>query len=71
MPLTTSTGFTYKKDTSLVSILLHFFQTSNNNFSVLYHMPARQDAAAAKADLARREEELQALKTKHNIKDED
>jgi len=34
-------------------------------------MPARQDAAAAKADLAQREEELAALKRKHNIGDED
>jgi len=34
-------------------------------------MPARQDAAAAKADIVRREEELQFLKNKHNIKDED
>jgi pre-mRNA branch site protein p14 len=34
-------------------------------------MPARQDAAAAKADLARREEELADLKKKHNIADED
>lgn len=39
--------------------------------TVLYHMPARQDAAAAKADLARREEELAQLKKKHNIADED
>ena len=37
---------------------------------VLYHMPARQDAAAAKADLARREEELAQLKKKHDIGDE-
>jgi pre-mRNA branch site protein p14 len=50
---------------------LHFLLCSNPEFSVLYHMPARQDAAAAKADLARREEELQALKAKHNIKDDD
>jgi len=34
-------------------------------------MPAKQDAAAAKAELARREEELVQLKTKHNIKDDD
>lgn len=33
-------------------------------------MPARQDAAAAKADLARREEELAQLKAKHNIGEE-
>lgn len=38
--------------------------------TVLYHMPSRQDAAAAKADLARREEELAELKKKHNIGDE-
>lgn len=36
---------------------------------MLYHMPAKQDAAAAKADLARREEELAMLKKKHNIND--
>lgn len=34
-------------------------------------MPARQDAAAAKADLARREEELSKLKSKHKIGEED
>lgn len=34
-------------------------------------MPARQDAAAAKADLARREEELSKLKKKHDIPDEE
>lgn len=38
---------------------------------VLYHMPAKQDAAAAKAELARREEELAALKRQHDIRDED
>ena len=37
---------------------------------VLFHMPARQDAAAAKADLARREEELARLKKEHNIGEE-
>ena len=37
---------------------------------VLFHMPARQDAAAAKADLARREEELVRLKKEHNIGEE-
>lgn len=36
----------------------------------MYHMPARQDAAAAKADIARREEELAQLKQKHNIGDD-
>lgn len=34
-------------------------------------MPARQDAAAAKADIARREEELAKLKKKHNIPEEE
>ncbi len=38
---------------------------------VLYHMPAKQDAAAAKAEIARREEELAQLKKKHDITDED
>jgi pre-mRNA branch site protein p14 len=38
---------------------------------VLYHMPAKQDAAAAKAELARREEELAVLKRQHDIKDDD
>lgn len=33
-------------------------------------MPARQDAAAQKADIARREEELAQLKAKHNIGDD-
>jgi pre-mRNA branch site protein p14 len=32
-------------------------------------MPAKQDAAAAKADLARREEELAQLKKRHDIGD--
>jgi len=34
-------------------------------------MPAKQDAAAAKAELSRREEELVQLKKKHNINEED
>lgn len=34
-------------------------------------MPSRQDAAAAKADLARREEELAQLKKKHDIGEDD
>lgn len=37
---------------------------------MLYHMPAKQDAAAAKADLARREAELAELKQKHDIGDD-
>lgn len=36
---------------------------------VLYHMPAKQDAAAAKADIAKREEELAQMKKKHDIVD--
>jgi len=32
-------------------------------------MPAKQDAAAAKAEISRREEELTQLKKKHNIGD--
>ena len=40
-------------------------------FPVLYHMPNRQDAAATKVDLGRREEELAQLKKQHNIRDDD
>lgn len=36
--------------------------------AVLYHKPAQQ---AAKADLARREKELEALKAKHDIPDKE
>ncbi|KIY52914.1 hypothetical protein FISHEDRAFT_34319, partial [Fistulina hepatica ATCC 64428] len=36
---------------------------------VLYHMPVKQDPAAAKTELAQREEELARLKKKHNIGD--
>jgi len=32
-------------------------------------MPAKQDAAAAKVEIAKREEELVQLKKKHNIGD--
>ncbi len=35
--------------------------------TVLYHMPARQDAAAQKAELERREADLARLKKEHNI----
>lgn len=38
-------------------------------FTVLYHMPTRQEAAA-KADLERREKELEELKKRHEIGDE-
>jgi len=50
---------------------LNGFHLQERYIVVLYHMPARQDAAAAKADLAQREEELAALKRKHDIGDED
>ncbi|KAG6825385.1 hypothetical protein H0H92_003857, partial [Tricholoma furcatifolium] len=49
---------------------LNGFHLQERYIVVLYHMPAKQDAAAAKADLAHREEELAALKKKHNIGDE-
>lgn len=52
-----------------VLFLMHFDLIVPFVSTVLYHMPARQDAAAAK-DLARREEELASLKAKHNIPDE-
>jgi len=50
---------------------LNGFHLQERYIVVLYHMPARQDAAAAKAaDLAKREEELAALKERHDISDE-
>ncbi|KAF8307219.1 RNA-binding domain-containing protein [Clavulina sp. PMI_390] len=49
---------------------LNGFHLQERYIVVLYHMPARQDAAAQKADIARREEELAALKKKHDIPDE-
>jgi pre-mRNA branch site protein p14 len=49
---------------------LNGFHLQERYIVVLYHMPAKQDAAAAKADLARREEELAQLKKKHNIDDD-
>lgn len=49
---------------------LNGFHLQERYIVVLYHMPAKQDAAAAKADLARREEELAQLKKKHNIEDD-
>ena len=48
---------------------LNGFHLQERYIVVLYHMPAKQDAAAAKADLAKREEELAQLKKKHNIGD--
>ncbi|KAH9850736.1 hypothetical protein C2E23DRAFT_297811 [Lenzites betulinus] len=50
---------------------LNGFHLQERYIVVLYHMPAKQDAAAAKAEIARREEELAQLKKKHDIKDED
>lgn len=49
---------------------LNGFHLQERYIVVLYHMPAKQDAAAAKADLARREEELAQLKSKHDIGDD-
>lgn len=48
---------------------LNGFHLQERYIVVLYHMPAKQDAAAAKADIARREEELAQMKKKHNIGD--
>lgn len=41
--------------------------TFASSFVVLYHMPAKM---AAKADLAKREADLERLKQQHDIKDE-
>jgi pre-mRNA branch site protein p14 len=49
---------------------LNGFHLQERYIVVLYHMPAKQDAAAAKADLARREEEVAMLKKKHDIGDD-
>jgi pre-mRNA branch site protein p14 len=49
---------------------LNGFHLQERYIVVLYHMPAKQDAAAAKAELAKREEELAELKKKHDIGDE-
>ena len=48
---------------------LNGFHLQERYIVVLYHMPAKQDAAAAKADIARREEELAQMKKKHDIGD--
>jgi pre-mRNA branch site protein p14 len=50
---------------------LNGFHLQERYIVVLYHMPAKQDAAAAKAELARREEELVQIKKRHDIKDDD
>ncbi|KAF8351607.1 hypothetical protein F5887DRAFT_1058431 [Amanita rubescens] len=49
---------------------LNGFHLQERYIVVLYHMPAKQDAAAQKADIAKREEELAQLKKKHGIGDE-
>jgi len=49
---------------------LNGFHLQERYIVVLYHMPARQDAAAKAADIAKREEELVALKKQHDIPDE-
>ncbi|KAG8809785.1 hypothetical protein FRC17_003245 [Serendipita sp. 399] len=48
---------------------LNGFHLQERYIVVLYHMPSKQEAAA-KADLERREKELEELKRKHNIGDE-
>lgn len=48
---------------------LNGFHLQERYIVVLYHMPAKQDAAAAKAEIAKREEELAQLKRKHDIGD--
>ncbi|KAH8118622.1 pre-mRNA branch site protein p14 [Phellopilus nigrolimitatus] len=49
---------------------LNGFHLQGRYIVVLYHMPARQDAAAAKADLARREEEVAEKKKIYGIGEE-
>ena len=49
---------------------LNGFHFQERYIVVLYHMPAKQDAAAAKAELVRREEELVQLKG-HDIDTKD
>ncbi|EJD01571.1 pre-mRNA branch site protein p14 [Fomitiporia mediterranea MF3/22] len=49
---------------------LNGFHLQERYIVVLYHMPSRQDAAAVKAEIARREEELAQLKAKHDIGEE-
>ncbi|EJU06339.1 RNA-binding domain-containing protein [Dacryopinax primogenitus] len=48
---------------------LNGFHLQERYIVVLYHMPTRQEAAAQKAELERREAELEALKKKHDIPD--
>lgn len=67
------TNLTYQQSlTQAKNALDHLngFHLQERYIVVLYHMPAKQDAAAAKADLARREEELAQLKKRHDIGDD-
>lgn len=48
---------------------LNGFHLQERYIVVLYHMPAKQDAAAAKAELAKREAELEKLKRENGIGD--
>ncbi|KAL5530114.1 hypothetical protein ACEPAF_6371 [Sanghuangporus sanghuang] len=69
-PKTKGTAFVVYDDvTDAKNALEHLngFHLQERYIVVLYHMPARQDAAAQKADIARREEELAQLKAKHDI----
>ncbi|PWN86582.1 RNA-binding domain-containing protein [Acaromyces ingoldii] len=69
-PKTKGTAFVvYEEISDAKSALEHLngFHLQERYIVVLYHMPSRM---AAKADLARREAELQALKAQHDIKDE-
>ncbi|CAO1615993.1 unnamed protein product [Jaminaea pallidilutea] len=47
---------------------LNGYHLNERYIVVLYHMPSRQ---AAKQDLAKREAELESLKQRHDIKDEE
>ncbi|KAG1761360.1 hypothetical protein EDD22DRAFT_980252 [Suillus occidentalis] len=67
---TKGTAFVVFDDAKNALEHLNGFHLQERYIVVLYHMPAKQDAAAAKADLARREEELAQLKKKHNIVDD-
>ncbi|KZO98111.1 RNA-binding domain-containing protein [Calocera viscosa TUFC12733] len=49
---------------------LNGFHLQERYIVVLYHMPTRQEAAAQKAELERREKELDRLKEEHNIPNE-
>ncbi|CAG7848850.1 SubName: Full=Uncharacterized protein {ECO:0000313/EMBL:KIM29438.1} [Serendipita indica DSM 11827] len=48
---------------------LNGFHLQERYIVVLYHMPTKQEAAA-KADLERREKELEEMKKRHNIGDD-